>query len=180
MSDATEVADGTHGSRAPRGQGVSADAVWILGTYVLLGLVGGVLWWLLVEPAYFTKGENGGLGMGEVQLGKRFNADGWYAVIAIVFGLLSGAALAWVRTRDHLVTAGLILFGSVVAAVVMSAVGTVLGPEAPETVAASAPVGARIAMQVAVTAPVNYLVWPIAVLVGTLLVLWSPPVDSGR
>ncbi len=167
--DAPELAQETR----PRPR--HSDAAWILGSYLVLGVVGAVLWWLLAEPAYFTKAENGGLGMGEVQLGRRFNADGWYAVIAIVFGLLSGAALAWRHSRDHLVTAGLIVAGSVLAAFVMSTLGTWLGPAAPESVVAAAPIGARIPSQVEVTAPVNYLVWPIAVLVGMLTVLWSPP-----
>ncbi len=156
---------------------VAADVAWVLGSYVVLGLVGALAWWLLVEPAYFTKGDNGGLGMGEVQLAERFNADGWYAVIAAVLGLLSGGALTWWRSRDFLLTSVLLLLGSGLAAAVMAGAGRVLGPTDPGTLAGGVAVGARLPMQLEVTSAVCYLVWPIAALIGALFVLWSPPVE---
>jgi hypothetical protein len=174
VQDAGEVED----AGEPAGTGVRADVLWVLGTYVVLGVVGGLLWWLLTEPAYFTKGDSGGLGMGEVQLARRFSADGWFAVIAAVLGLLSGGALTWWRSRDHLLTAVLLVVGSCLASALMAVLGWLLGPSAPDTVAASAAVGDRIATQLEVTADVCYLVWPIAVLGGALLVLWSPPADT--
>ena len=155
-----------------------ADAGWVLGTYVVLGLVGAVLWWLLVEPALFTKARNGGLAMGEAELGKRFAADGWFVVIAAVLGLLSGAVLTWWRSRDHLATTILLVVGSVAASALMSVTGRALGPADPESRAAAAAVGDRLPMQLEVTATVAYLVRPIAALVGALFVLWSPPTDN--
>ena len=149
----------------------------MLGSYVVLGLVGALAWWLLVEPAYFTKADNGGLGMGEVQLAERFNADGWYAVIAAVLGLLSGGALSWWRSRDFLLTSVLLLLGSGLAAAVMAGAGRVLGPTDPGALAGGVAVGDRLPMQLEVTSSVCYLVWPIAALIGALFVLWSPPVE---
>jgi hypothetical protein len=151
------------------------DVVAILGVYVLLGLLGAVAWWLLWDPALYTKAEGGGLGMGEGQLGKRFNADGWYAVIAAVCGLLSGTALSWWRGRDPLLTSVLVLGGSIVAAGVMAVVGGWLGPPDPRTVAATVEVGATVPSELAVDATVCYLVWPVTALIGCLIVLWSPP-----
>jgi hypothetical protein len=149
--------------------------VAVRGVYVLLGLLGAVAWWLLWEPALYTKAEGGALGMGEGQLGKRFNADGWYSVIAAVLGLLSGTALSWWRGRDPVLTSVLVLGGSVVAAGVMTVVGGWLGPPDPRTVAATAEVGATIPSELAVDATVCYLVWPVTALIGCLIVLWSPP-----
>nr|WP_297413562.1 hypothetical protein [uncultured Nocardioides sp.] len=157
------------------------DVVAVLGVYVLLGLLAAVAWWVLWEPALFTKAEGGGLGMGEDQLGRRFNADGWYAVIAAVCGLVSGTALSWWRGRDPLLTSVLVLGGSIVAAGVMAVVGGWLGPPDPTTVVASVEVGATVPSELAVDATVCYLVWPVTALIGCLIVLWSPPaVDSDR
>jgi hypothetical protein len=162
---------------APARNVVAADVAWVLGSYVVLGLVGALAWWLLVDPAYFTKADNGGLGMGEVQLAERFNADAWYAVIAAVLGLLSGGALTWWRSRDFLLTSVLLLLGSGLAAAVMAGTGRVLGPADPGTLADGIAVGARLPTQLEVTSAVCYLVWPIATLIGALFVLWSPPVE---
>lgn len=173
---ATDVAaDDTHEMRPARRAGALDDVVAVLGVYVALGVVGAVLWWLLFEPALFTKAQNGGLGMGEAELGKRFNADAWYSVIAAVFGLVSGTALSWWRGRDPLLTSGLVLGGSLVAAGVMAVVGGWLGPPDPQSVAASVAVGATVPTQLVVDAAVCYLVWPVTALIGCLIVLWSPP-----
>lgn len=158
--------------------GARADIGWVLGTYTVLGLAGAVLWWLLVDPALFTKAGSGGLGMGEGQLGKRFAADGWFVVIAAVLGLLSGSVLTWWRSRDFLLTTVLLVVGSGVATALMLIVGRALGPADPQSLAREASVGARLPMQLEVHAPVAYLVWPIAVLVGALFVLWSPPTET--
>lgn len=159
------------------GHEVRSDVLVVLGCYLGLGVLGAALWWLLAEPAYFTVSEGGGLGMGEVELSRRFGADGWYVVIALVLGLLSGGALTWWRSRDHLLTTALLLAGSVLAAAVMTLLGRVLGPPDPATVAATAAVGDRVAAQLEVSARAAYLVWPIATFAGALMVLWSPSSD---
>ena len=167
-------------ARGARGD-LARDVLWVLGTYVVLGLVGAVVWWLLVDPALFTKQPGGGLGMGEVQLSRRFATDGWYAVIAAVLGVVSGSLLTWWRSRDFLLTAGLLVLGSGVAAGLMSLVGRWLGPADPGAVAGTVAVGAKVPTQLALNATAGYLVWPIAVLAGALFVLWSPPPEpAGR
>jgi hypothetical protein len=161
-------------ARGPRGA-VVRDVAWVLGIYVVLGVVGAVAWWLLVDPALFTKQANGGLGMGEIQLSRRFATDGWYAVVAAVLGVVSGSVLTWWRSRDFLLTAGLLIVGSGVAAGLMSVLGRWLGPPDPDSVVGSVAVGAKVPVQLALGADACYLVWPIAVLAGALFVLWSPP-----
>jgi hypothetical protein len=177
-----EVADADEppGARGSRRSAALEDLVAVLGVYVVLGVLGAVAWWLLVDPALYTKAVDGGLGMGEGQLGKRFNADGWYAVIAGIGGLLSGTAVSWWRGRDPLLTSALVLGGSLVAAGVMAVLGGWLGPPDPESAAAAVEVGDTVPMQLAVDATVCYLVWPVTALIGCLIVLWSPPpVDQG-
>lgn len=156
------------------GEGPLADCLVVLGSYLALGVVCGVLWWLVVDPAVFTKVDDGG-SMGELELGKRFRGDGWYAVIGIVAGLASGLALTWFRSRDHRLTTALVFLGSCLAAAVTAVVGRALGPDDADRVLAAADPGTKVPVELVVTADVAYLVWPIAALVGALVVLWSPP-----
>lgn len=162
--------------RASR-RGAGADALAVLGCLLVLGVVCGVLWWLLVDPAEFTKLRSGGA-MGEVELGKRFAADGWYAVLAFLAGLPAGAVLTWWRSRDPLLTTGLLVGGSVLAAAAMALTGHLLGPGDPTAALAAGKVGVRVPTQLAVTARTAYLLWPIGVLAGSLLVLWSKAPES--
>ena len=165
--------------RGPRDVSVR-DVLWVLGTYVVLGVVGAVAWWLLVDPALFTKQAGGGLGMGEGQLARRFATDGWYTVIAAVLGVVSGSLLAWWRSRDFLLTAGLLLVGSGIAAALMSVLGRRLGPADPGSLVNTVSVGERLPVQLSLSATACYLVWPIAVLAGALFVLWSPPPEPAE
>lgn len=176
--DAPPGASADSAERAGRPGPAAADAAAVLGSYLALGLVAGVLWWLVVDPARFVLGENGGLGMDEVELGRRFADDGWYAVIGGVLGLLSGAVLTWWRDRDPLLTAGLVLAGSLAAGVLTALVGGLLGPVAPEAAALTAASGEVLSDNLEVAGLVGYLVWPITALGGALLVLWSPAEPS--
>lgn len=151
---------------------VAKDVLAIVGTSLVLGVACGVLWWLVVDPATFTKVAEGA-SMGEVELGKRFNGDGWYSVIAAVSGLLAGALLTWWRSRNFLLTTVLLLLGAAVAALVMAATGHLLGPGEADAALAAARVGAKVPQELGVTARATYLVWPISMLVGALMVLWS-------
>ena len=155
-----------------RRDGPLADVVVVLGCYLLLGAVCGVVWWLLVQPALFTKVHGGG-SMSELQLGNEFNGDGWYAVIAAVVGIVSGLCLTWWRSRDYLLTTLLLVPGAALAAAVMLLVGHALGPGDPQAALAAAQAGQHIPDQIQVAGWATYLVWPMGALVGALGVLWS-------
>lgn len=180
----TEQVTRTEGQPAadtePERSGAAArDVVTILGAFLLLGVVCAVLWWLLFDPAVFTKLRHGG-SMGEVQLAKQFNADGWYVVIGAVAGFLAGVLLTWWRSRDYLLTTALVTVGSVVAAGVMEVAGRLLGPGNPDAALAVAKVGAHVPVQLSVSGTATYLVWPIASLVGAVMVLWSSSREAGN
>lgn len=153
------------------------DVVAVLGTYLVLGAACGLLWWMLVDPAMYTK-LDGRRSMGEAEMSRRFDGDGWYATIAGVAGLLSGGLVTWWRSRDFRLTTVLLVVGAGLAAAVMAGVGYLLGPGDPHAALAAATEGQQVPVQLLVTARVVYLVWPISALVGALMVLWSPPKDE--
>ena len=161
------------------GGGAGRDVLIVLGTFVVLGVLCGVLWWLLAPTPEFTKVRGGG-NMDELDLGRGFGIVGWYVVIAGVAGLAAGLALSWWRDRDPLLTSGLLVLGSALAAALMALVGHLLGPGDPQAALAVARIGAKVPEQLRVGTLSVYLVWPVAVLVGTLVVLWGRlPVPAG-
>jgi hypothetical protein len=161
----TDDASGARSGRSLRG-----DVAVVIGILLLLGLAGGVLWWLLVDPAAYTKTRDGGV-MSEAALRRQFSADGVYAAIATVTGLVTGLVLTWWRSRDPLLTSLLLVLGAVLAAVVMALTGHLLGPGDPATALREAKVGAQVPLRLEVDTFSVYLVWPIAVLAGALVVL---------
>lgn len=163
--------------RVPRG--AAADDAVVLGAFLALGVVCAVLWWWVVDPAVYVKGPDGAQ-MSEVELMRRFDADGWYSVIAGVVGFIAGLVLTWWRSRDYRLTTLLVVLGSVGAAATMAIVGRALGPGDPERAIDAAGVGARVPVQLLVTVDAAYLVWPVAVLLGALMVLWSSPRVGAR
>lgn len=160
---------------AGRRAGAGTDVLVVIGAYLLVGVVCGALWWWLWDPAVFTKVRGGGGSMGEVQLGRRFAADGWYVVIAAGAGLLLGVGMMLWRSRDVLLSTVLVVLGSGVAAAVMAVVGNLLGPVDPDVALAAVAPGAKVPTQLDVNSFVVYLVWPITTLVGALVVMWAAP-----
>lgn len=161
-------------SRGP-GRTAAGDVVAVLGGLLLVGAVSGVVWWLLVDPAEYTAAPGGAGSMGELELAGRFAADGWYAVVALVVGFLSGVGLTWWRSRDLRVTTLLLVPGAALAAAAMAFVGGLLGPQDSEELLAGAARGDTVPVELAVSAFPAYLMWPIGVLAGALMVLWSSP-----
>ena len=172
----------TGAGAGPRGTDRGAlrrDAVAVLGCLLVLGVLCGVAWSLLVSPAEFTKLRNGA-SMSEVQLGRRFAADGLYVVLAGVAGLVAGVALTWWRSRDPLLTSVLLVVGSALAAAAMALTGHLLGPGDTAAALAAVPVGAHVPEPLDVDVFTVYLAWPIALLAGVLLVLLGRVPDTDR
>ena len=180
------------GRRRPAAAGAVAEVALIVVLLAALGVLGGVVWDLVVTPAEFTKLANGGA-LNEAELGQQFGADGWYVVIALVAGVLAGALLTWWRSRDALRTCGALLLGAAVAAAVMAVVGHLLGPGDPRPALQAARVGAHVPESLDVGEGsshsvwgyladriVIYLCWPLGVLAGSLVVLLSRRGDSSE
>lgn len=157
------------------------DAAVVIGVLLVLGLLCGLLWSQVVTSAEFTKVADGGAMEGD-QLGNKFDADGWYVVIAVPAGLLAGLVLTARRSRDALVTSGLLVVGSVLAAAAMALTGYLMGPGDPRAALAVAKVGATVPERLDVDAFAVYLGWPVGVLAGALFVLLGrvPQADAAR
>lgn len=159
------------------------DAAVVVGCLVVLGALCGALWSAVVTPAQLTRLPNG-VAMNETALSAQFAADGWYAVIALAAGLIAGVVLTWWRSRDALWTAGVLVLGAVVAAVVMAVTGHLLGPPDPRHALLATKVGSKVPeslnLGVRSLTPFGpylrqtvmfYLAWPVGALAGCLAVL---------
>jgi len=156
--------------------------VIIVGSMALLGVLCGVLWTLLVDPAQLIRldapcqaSPTGStcVGQDELQLSRQFASDGWYAVIAAVTALVCGLVFGFWRRRDPLATLLLVMVGCAVAATLMLWTGMLLGPDDPTAMLASAAVGDRADAPLDVAGPAVYLAWPVPALVGILIALLS-------
>jgi uncharacterized membrane protein len=155
------------------------EAVLVLGWFAGLGVLGGVLWWLLTPLAEWTRTAKSA-SMDELNLGITVAADGWFFVIGAVGGLLSGFVLAAWRRRDPVTTVLLLTVGAGLASVLMYVVGHVLGPGALQESLAHARVGEKVPVPLDVAAPAVYLVWPVATLLTAVAVLWGTSDDTAR
>lgn len=136
-----------------------------------LGIVAGLVWWQLAAPGQWE--------MRDVGLALTEEASRGQFQVVVVFTLVGAiAALLWavvlsLLSRDagwHLVVA--IMVGSVLAALVAWQVGALLGPPPPET-ATGLKVGDTVPDELMVDSAAPFLAWPIAALVGVLLVSWG-------
>ena len=142
---------------APAG-GAVGDVALIVVVLGALGVLGGVVWELVVTPAQFTKLANGA-SMNEAAIGQQFGADGWYVVIALCAGVVAGTLLTWWRSDDPLRTCWALLLGAAVAAAVMAVVGHLLGPGDPRPALQAARAGAHVPESLGVGEGSSHSAW---------------------
>lgn len=151
---------------------VGLRAAAVIGVLAATGVATGLVWWLLWEPSYYVVTDGHGA-MAEPDLGRRFDADGWFAVIGTAAGLLSGALVTWRFRSDRLVSLAALVLGSFAAVGAMRLTGALLGPADADRALASAAEGARVPVELGVTVPGFHLAWPVAALFAACAVLWS-------
>ncbi len=141
-----------------------------------LGVVGGLLWWWLAEPAEWEVTEQGIIltedaARGQFAVVVTFVAVG--AVLSLVWGWAAGRSLrelGWVLVPVLAVVAG-------AAAVIAWQVGLLLGPPDPRDVADPS-LGDRLPSQLEVDAVAAFLVWPMFALLGLLVSAWLNRTDD--
>lgn len=148
------------------------DALAILGTFLVLGAFGGVLWWHLTPLAEWVRTEEAG-SMDQTGLSDAVAVDGWFFVIAAAGGLLGGVLLSAWRSRSPIATVLLVTAGACLASAVMYLVGHQLGPDDVDAALRRAKVGERVPSELTPTARGVYLAWPVSALLATLAVLWG-------
>jgi hypothetical protein len=156
---------------------VMADALVVVGWFVLIGVLGALLWWQLTPLAEYTRTASTAQ-MGEEQLGRQVSADGWYFVIAAAGGLLSGIVLLSWRHRDPVALVVLVTVGALLAGWLVLRIGLWLGPADPREALPHVAEGAKVPLQLRVHASGLVLVWPITALLGAIGVIWGS--DAGR
>ena len=158
------------------------DGVVVAVWFVVAGLVGGWVWAHVTSLPQVTKQGNNATVPAE-ELAKQVGMDGWFFVIALAGGLLSGALLLAWRHRDPLLSVVLVALGGGAASWLMLRVGEALGPGDPIAALRSRPEGAHVSEQLRLHAHGVVWVWPIAVAFGALLYLWvlaKPGAEPGR
>lgn len=143
----------------------------VLISAAVLGVAGGLAWWQLAEPGQWQ--------MRDVGIALTEEASRGQFQVVVVFTLVGViAALAWAVVLSLLAReAGwplvvLLIIGAVLASLVAWQVGSTLGPPPPETVAGLED-GDTVPDELMVDSVAPFLAWPIAALVGVLLVSWG-------
>ena len=144
-------------------------ALVVIVAFAAAGALAGLVWqWVWTPPTGVAVGGEFLLDQGGVR--EAFTGTAWYAVIAIATGLLLGVGLALALERWEVVTLVLVLVGSALAAFLMHAVGTALGPPDPAPVAATADDMTPIPDELRVSGLSPFLALPGGALVGLTVV----------
>ena len=147
------------------------DALIVAVWFAAAGLVGGWVWAHVVDFPQVTKEGNNATVASE-ELAKQVGMDGWFVVIALVGGLVSGVALMVWRHRDPLLTVALVTLGGGLASWLMLQSGEAFGPGDPIAALRKLPDGAHVSEQLVLHAHGVAWVWPIAAAFGALLYIW--------
>lgn len=153
---------------------VLLDVVLVLTAFLLAAVAVGVIWPQVVDPVVVTR-TNNGLLTGEVALAQRFDRVGWYSMLGGGAGLVLGALLLLLLRTHEVVTVLAVLGGAFLAAWLSAQVGTSLGPDDPNRVLADAAVGTKAPDRITLGADAAYLVWPIAAMLGAVVVQFTRP-----
>ena len=172
MSYPTATTEPTSDPKSPsRTKDVLLDVGIVLGWFLVAGVLGALVWWQVTDLPQATRVQ-GAVVVEADQLGKEVNIDGWFFVIAVVGGLVSGIVLTLWRRRDALLTVVLVTLGGGLASVVMQRLGRLLGPGSEVDALRHKADGAHALMRLQVHATGVLWVWPAAAALGALVYLF--------
>lgn len=158
---------GTRAALRPTAIDTLVVAVW----HVVAGLAGAVIWWQVVTLPKVTKSADGAT-LAPDQLVRQIDIDGWFFVIALLGGMLSGVILLAWRRRDPLLMVVLVVLGGALASWLMVHVGLALGPERELTALRDLPNGAQVSMRLKLHAGGMFWIWSIGAALGALVAVW--------
>lgn len=153
-----------------RGRRLTLEVLLVVGVFALVAAGCGWVWQQVWEPPEGVVVE-GRWFPSEVALRSVFDGTGWYCVLAAGAGLVLGVLAGWSGRTAPLLTLVAVVVGSVLAAWVMYVVGTHGNPPDPVVLAAGSPDGTRLPVPLTLEGGRSpYLVWPLAALVGLMVV----------
>lgn len=157
------------------------DAALVAAWFAVAGLIGGWIWAHVTSLPQVAKEGNTATVASE-ELAKQVAMDGWFFLIAVVGGVLSGVLLLLWRHRDPLLSVALVTLGGGLASWLMIQVGEALGPGDPIAALRKLPDGAHVSEQLQLHAHGVAWVWPLAAAFGALLYFWvlKPADDEAR
>ena len=160
------------------GGGLVRDVVLVLLLFGLGGVVGGLVWRWLWTPLRGTVLDGTWY---PATNASEFSATGIYVLVGLGAGLVLGVLSALVTDRRELVTLGLVVVGSLLAAVAMLAIGRLGMPADPSRLARTAADGTQLPGTLTVTGWTPMVAWPTGALLGLFVVfigLARKPVDQ--
>ena len=150
---------------------VISDVVVTVAWFVGAGVVGALAWWLLTPLPQVTKTADGAVYDNDA-LTSRVAIDGWFCLVALVGGLVSGIVLLAWRGRRPVLMVLLVVLGAALASWLMTRLGLVLGPEEETAALRGLPQGGKVPMQLELHATGVAWLWPMAAALGALVHLW--------
>lgn len=143
----------------------------VVGWFAAAGVIGALIWVNVTTLPGYTRVAAGG-SMDEEQMAKQFSINGWFLVIAVVGGLLSGLVLMLIRRGSPVIMVVLLALGGALATWLMLRCGLSWGPGNPNVALASAEVGQLVPIRLKPDAKGIYFAWSIAALIGAAVSLW--------
>lgn len=151
------------------GRPAPSTALWLSG-FLLAGVVGGVAWLLLADPARFEVTAEATI-LSESGAKGRFGVIVTYVAIAAVASFLWGVVAGY-KLRDRgWSMVPLFAVSATLAGIIAWQIGVRLGPPDPTTV--NAKVGDSIPQELAIDTVSAFLIWPIFALLALFLVVYS-------
>ncbi len=150
--------------------GVRRSAL-IVGSAVLMGIIAGLLWWQLAEPGRWQM-RDVGVALTEEASRGQFQVVVVFTAVGALVSLVWSVGICVVSRGSGWLLVVVIIAGSVLASLIAWRVGALLGPPPPESVRGLA-IGETVPDELMIDAVAPFVVWPIAALVGVLLVSWG-------
>lgn len=146
--------------------------IWCGGLAVGLGLLAGVVWWLIAPLPGYQLDDSGQARMGERQLVQIFAMDAWYCAIGMVVGLVIGGMCALRHARRvGWLSAPTVAVSATISALLCWGVGALLGPSHFDHRLAAAHPGDTVPVDLTVTAWPAVVVWAFMAVLPVLI--WS-------